>query len=228
MNTSVANAPRLRLQFSLQFLSSGPAKVYRQPWLSIFSSVFSGYLLLRSLTSGKSAGPDITNELLKLSAPAIRSESLAAIVNDSLTLGIFPRSWKESIVSTVLKAGKDATKPVSYRRISLLSNASKVVEKVVHSQLIRHCLDNRIIPDEQFGFLRGRSAELQLLSNLEVWHESLDKRNHVHCVLLDAAKAFDRVDHTALLSMLQSIGLDHVSLQWFFSYTSLDGVSELK
>ena len=111
-------------------------------------------LLLRSLPSGKSAGPDnITNELLKLSAPAI-SESLAAIVNDSLTLGIFPRSWKESIVSPVLKAGKDATKPVSYRPISLLSNASKVVEKVVHSQLIRHCLDNRIIPDEQFGFLR--------------------------------------------------------------------------
>ena len=116
-------------------------------------------------------------------------------------------------MSPVLKAGKDATKPVSYRPISLLSNASKVVEKVVHSQLIRHFLDNRIIPDEQFGFLRGRSAELQLLSNLEVWHESLDKRNHVHCVLLDAAKAFDRVDHTALLSMLQSIGLDHVSLQ---------------
>ena len=56
------------------------------------------------------------------------------------------RSWKESIVSPVLKAGKDATKPVSYRPISLLSNASKVVEKVVHSQLIRHCLDNRIIP----------------------------------------------------------------------------------
>ena len=49
-------------------------------------------LLLRSLPSGKSAGPDnITNELLKLSAPAI-SESLAAIVNDSLTLGIFPRA----------------------------------------------------------------------------------------------------------------------------------------
>ena len=176
-------------------------------------------LLLRSLPSGKSAGPDITNELLKLSAPAV-SESLAAIVNDSLTLGILPRSWKESIVSPVLKAGKDATKPVSYRPISLLSNVSKVVEKVVHSQLIRHCLDNRIIPDEQFGFLRGRSAELQLLSNLEVWHESLDKRNHVHCVLLDAAKAFDRVDHTALLSMLQSIGLDHVSLRWFFSYLS--------
>ena len=75
-------------------------------------------------------------------------------------------------MSPVLKAGKDATEPVSYRPISLLSNASKVVEKVVHSQLIRHCLDNRIIPDEQFGFLRGRSAELQLLSNRGFYNSS--------------------------------------------------------
>ena len=119
-------------------------------------------LLLRSLPSGKSAGLDnITNELLKLSAPAI-SESLAAIVNYSLSLGIFPRSWKESVVSTVLKAGKDATKPVSYRPISLLSNVSKVVEKIVHGQMIRqyHCLDNRIIPDEQFGFLTVLTTRL--------------------------------------------------------------------
>ena len=53
-----------------------------------------------------------------------------------------------------------------------------------------------------------------------MWHKSLDKRNHVHCVLLDEAKVFDLVDHTALLSMPQSIGLDHVSLRWFFSYLS--------
>ena len=40
----------------------------------------------------------------------------------------------------------------------------------------------------------------------------------MHCILLDAAKAFDCVDHTALLRILQSIGLDTGSLKWFFSY----------
>ena len=74
--------------------------------------------------------------------------------NPEGTIGIFRRSWKESIVSPVLEAGKDATKPMSYRPISLLSNVSKVVEKVVHDQLIHHCLGNRITPEEQFGFLR--------------------------------------------------------------------------
>ena len=118
------------------------------------------------------------------------------------------------------KAGKDATEPVSYRPISLLSNVSKVAEKLVHAQFIRHCLDNRIIPDEPVGSLKGRSVELQLLSNLTAWHEPSDKWNHVHCVLLDAAKACNHVDHSPLLLMLKSSGLDHVSLRWFFSYLS--------
>ena len=42
----------------------------------------------------------------------------------------------------------------------------------------------------------------------------------MHCILLDAAKAFDRMDHTALLRILQSIGLDTISLKWFFLYLS--------
>ena len=121
-------------------------------------------LLLRSLPSGKSVGSDnISNELLKISALAI-SESLAALINNSLSSGVYPQSWKESVVAPVLKAGKDATKPVSYRPISLLSNVSKLAEKVVHSQLVRFCLENQIIPDEQFGFLKGCSSELQLYS----------------------------------------------------------------
>ena len=164
-------------------------------------------------------GPDnISNELLKISGLAI-SESLAALINNSLSSGVYPQSWKESVVAPVQKAGKDATKPVSYSP-TLLRNVSKVAEKVVHSELVRFCLKNKIIPDEQFGFLKGRSSELQLLATSETWHESLDSRNHVHCILVDAAKAFDRVDHAALLRILQSIGLDTVSLNWFFSYLS--------
>ena len=43
---------------------------------------------LRSLPSGKSVGPDkISNELLKISAPAI-AESLAALINNSLSSGV--------------------------------------------------------------------------------------------------------------------------------------------
>ena len=128
--------------------SSWPANVHKQPWLSILSGVFSG-LLLWSLPAGKSAGPDnIFNELF---APAISAWVARCNFEWPSVTWHLSRSWKESSVSPVQKAGKDATKPVSYRPISLLINVSKAAEKLVHVQLIRHCMDNRIIPDEQLA-----------------------------------------------------------------------------
>ena len=81
-------------------------------------------------------------------------------------------------------------------------------------------LENRILPDEQFGFLKGRSSVWQLLSVLEDWHTALDKQCHVHAAFLDAAKAFDRVNHTVLLKMLAEIGVHGSALRWFYSYLS--------
>ena len=175
---------------------------------------------LQHLPGGKSSGHDgITNELLKLGGTSI-CNSLATLFNRSLSDGIFPEIWKEAIISPHLKSGKDATQPASYRPIALLSCLSKVLERFVYDDLIGFCLDNAILPDQQFGFLRGRSAEWQLLTLLEDWHFALDRRHHVHAVFLDAAKAFDRVDHSILLNMLHDIGVCRTPLQWFHSYLS--------
>ena len=62
----------------------------------------------------------------------------------------------------------------SYRPIALLSSVSKVFERLVYNQLVRNCLDNDLLPDEQFGFLKGRSAEWQLLSLLQEWHSAVE------------------------------------------------------
>ena len=79
----------------------------------------------------------------------------------------------------------------------------------MHEQLSSHslfCLKAKF-PDDQFGFLCGRSAEWQLLSVVERWHKALDKRHLVYTVFLDAAKAFDRVDHRLVLqSFYSSVG----------------------
>ena len=140
--------------------------------------------------------------------------------NKSLQTGVFPEDWKLATISPILKPGKDPVEPKSYRPVALLSCVSKVFERLVHEQLFKFCFVNGILPDEQYGFVKGRSAEWQLLSVLEKWHISLDNHHHVHSIFVDAAKAFDRVDHTILLETLSSIGVGGISLQWFHSYLS--------
>ena len=112
--------------------------------------------------------------------------------------------WKSTIITAILKAGKNASLPQSYRPVALLSCLSKVLERFVHEQLSSFLLESKALPDDQFmfGFLRGLPAKLQLLSVIEKWHNALDQRHLVRAVFLDAAtwsRAFNRVDHLLLL-----------------------------
>ena len=136
---------------------------------------------LCGLASGKSCGPDgITNMLLKLAAGSI-SDSISSLFNHSLAEGVFPATWKTAVISPVPKEGKDFSFPTSYR-IALLCSLSKVLEYFVNEQLVAYCMEQGVFPDEQFGFLRGRSTEWQLLSVLEDWHTCLDNKYSVHAI----------------------------------------------
>jgi hypothetical protein len=47
----------------------------------------------------------------------------------------------------------------NYRPISLLTNFSKVLEKVMYNRLSHHMHINNILVPEQFGFRKGTSTE---------------------------------------------------------------------
>ena len=176
---------------------------------------------LKALPSGKSPGLDgVSNDLLKLAACPAVAESLAKLFNMSLRTGVFPKPWKQAMITPILKSGKPSSDPQSYRPVALLSCLSKLLEKFVHKQLLSHLVAKNLIPDNQYGFLRGRSAEWQLLCCLEEWHSALDANYRVHAVFLDASKAFDRVHHGTLLSTIAGTGVQQSALDWFNSYLS--------
>ena len=82
---------------------------------------------------------------------------------------------------------------------------SKIFEHFVHQQLLEYCLACDAIPDDQYGFLPGRSTTWQLLTVLDEWECHLDHGNGIHACFLGIAKAFDRVDHPWLLKKLDGI-----------------------
>jgi hypothetical protein len=63
---------------------------------------------------------------------------LAFLFNSALTLGHFPRSWKQAKVIAILKPRKPPPNPESYRPISLLSALSKLLERVIARRLDAH------------------------------------------------------------------------------------------
>ena len=186
--------------------------------LQIFT-VEETYNVLLSLDVNKSVGPDgISNRMLRDTAYS-SSVSLTDIFNYSLKTGIFPSDWKKANVSPIFKKG-NRSEVKNYRPISLLSNVSKVFERLVYNQLYTYLVEGNLLTSKNSGFKKKNSTITQLISLCHKIYKGLDDNKVVSMVFLDASKAFDRVWHKGLLFKLKQLGICQSILNWFSSYLS--------
>ncbi len=173
--------------------------------------------VLSSLKVNKAAGLD------KISARMIRdaehelTPSITFLVNKSMTDGIVPALWKIARVIPLHKAD-DKLLVENYRPISILPVLSKVLEKVVHTQLSAHLNELNYIYPHQYGFRRGHCTA-QAIAQVNNWVlESMDKGNITGLLFVDISKAFDSINHKVLLGKLGNMALSSKALKWFRSY----------
>jgi hypothetical protein len=101
--------------------------------------------------------------ILKRCAPLL-APSLTVLSNMSSEAAQVPSEWKKANVTPIFKKG-DKQCVSNYRPISLLSTASKVMERCIFDHLFP-LLACQIHP-LQHGFVKGRSCSSQLL---KVYH----------------------------------------------------------
>ena len=131
--------------------------------------------------------------------------------------GEFPYELKYADVIPVHKK-KDKCVKENYRPVSILTNISKVYEKLLYNQLYSY-FDNILSPN-QCGFRKGHSAQQCLLVMIEKFKESIDKGHQFGALLTDLSKAFDCIDHKLLIAKLYSYGISLSSINLLSSYLS--------
>lgn len=149
----------------------------------------------------------------------VLSDVLTCICNLSLATGKFPSKLSLAKVTCIHKSG-DASDMSNYRPISVLPSFSKILEKVVVSQLSNHLYSNNLITEKQFGFRKGRSTEHAVHTLVKGIHEEFNSNNYVLCIFLDIKKAFDSLDRQILLNKLRYYGINGTEWLWFNSYLS--------
>lgn len=155
----------------------------------------------------KAPGEDgIRNKHLKM-LPLNYIKYITNLFNKMLILGHFPNNWKNAIVVMIPKAGADSRFPQNFRPISLLGALSKIGEKIIRNRLIEEINDNKLIPDEQFGFIENHSTEGQALRLAECIYQNFEYKKHTPVVFMDVAKAFDKVWHDGLILKLAEFGI---------------------
>ena len=160
--------------------------------------------LIKATKSKDSAGmDDISSKILKMSAEVL-SIPLTRVINTSITTGVFPKRWKIAKVTPVLKKGDSKSKS-NYRPVALLPAFSKVLEAVVHQQIMFHVEKEGILPRTQHGFRRHRSTNSALLYLTSKWEEWLQRKLNVGMLVFDLSAAFDCLDAEILDKKLEHL-----------------------
>jgi len=181
-------------------------------------SVISAILRLPS----KSTSNDPLHASLLKENVFILAPFITRLLNTSLSTGIFPNAWKQALVTPVQKNGsRDALDPISYRPISNLTVLSKLLEKLVSSQ-IRNFLDsNDLMTSVQSAYRQNHSTETAALKLSSDVLLSMDKGNLCLMCFIDLSSAFDTIDHAILKERLRiSFRFSSAALKWTNSFLS--------
>ena len=118
-----------------------------------------------------------------------------------------PQDWKSSILIPIPK--KDSTKEcANHLKITLISHASKVMLKILHSRLQHYA--NQELPDVQAGFRKGGGTRDHIANIRQIIEKEREFQKKIYLCFINYAQAFDCVDHDKLWKALREMGIqDH-------------------
>ena len=175
--------------------------------------------IISSLDAKKASGiDDIPVRFIK-THPLSFGRLVTRVINHSIISGTIPEFWKYAIITPIQKS-KDNMELTNFQPISVLLVLSKVLEWVVHDQLVSYLLKFNLLSDRQSGFRPQQSTQGVLVHVTDCWCKAIDESKFTAASFLDVSKAFDCVNHGILLSKLACYGVLDDSLVWFASYLS--------
>ena len=114
-----------------------------------------------------------------------------------------PKGWQEVQLVSLAKPNADPEVMDSYRGITLISSAEKVLLGVLAERLAG------VVPlaEEQGGFRKREEAIAQFLAMTEIVRRRFLDDKDTFGVFVDFKKAYDRVQHGALFRILDHVGV---------------------
>ena len=137
---------------------------------------------------------------------------LTDMFNHWLAQGAIPGSITKGVIILLKKGGRHVWEGLDdYRPITLLNTELKILARVLANRL-QHVISDLIGPEQTFA-VKGRSIQDNLHLIRKVL-EGIEDDTEASLISLDQSKAFDRVDHRFLASVLETAGFKPEFRRW--------------
>ena len=173
--------------------------------------------LLKQIKIYKSSGIDNVSSRILKDALINLNEQLLFLINLSINNNRFPSEWKKGTVIPLPKVS-NPTNVGDLRPITLLPIPSKIIEKLVYSQIMNFLENNKYITDNQFGFRKNKSTIDASSKFVNALYSNENKKLITSAIFIDYKKAFDSISHESLLKKLKRFHISNSVINWIKNY----------
>ena len=175
--------------------------------------------IIIELRNSKSCGLDnLDTFIIKLIRPHI-IPAVTHLINTSISTQQFPTIYKSAKVVPLYK-GKDSseTQPKSYCPVAILPIVSKILERVIHTQIVEYMNSSQLFHPNHHAYRSLHSTTTAMLSMHDAWVEAAEKGLMAGVVMVDMSAAFDVVDTSILLEKCKILNFNTDAMNWLKSY----------
>jgi len=176
---------------------------------------------LATCSSLLSPGPDHVTwvHLKKIVADPQCLNVFIKLANACLTVGLWPKHFKESVLVIIPKPGKPSySAPKAFRAIALLNTLRKLIEKMLSNRIQHDMIAYDIVDPNQFGGICQRSTEDAGLYLMHLVRTGWARGLKTSVIAFDIAQFFPSINHDALMAILQKQGFPPLVVNFFASY----------
>lgn len=170
---------------------------------------------LEEIHLGSAPGPDHIHCESLVHLPPLVKRKVLRLFNRSLISGHVPAQWKEGKIIPLLKPGKPADDPVSYRPVSLTSNLCKLMERIF-AKRVRDTVEWQICPSQ--ARFRPQHSTVDPLVDVISTITTAGANEKIGAVFIDYARAFDSVDHGCIIAALVEMQVDSHIIAWVHDF----------